>query len=170
MLDWLHLLRQEREMYLALDEERPKIVALELDYQSSIARWEGYDFAEREYAETHSNPLSALRHYVEIGIPTPPELLNVIARVYGDYYSAHGDLELEEAFFGKRKRGVGNYSAQMHQKGSAQAFGPWLARGKKQRKSDVEIAEEYISHFELRIDPESVIRAFKRNRELKPDK
>lgn len=56
------------------------------------------------------SPLSTLFFYVEMGFYPPPELLLALSDAWHRYRQASGAYGLEDAFFGKSKKGAGNYS------------------------------------------------------------
>lgn len=51
------------------------------------------------------------QHYLEMGFIPPPEILLTISDMFKTYFASDGALSLEDVFFGKVKRGVGNYAA-----------------------------------------------------------
>jgi hypothetical protein len=60
--------------------------------------------------KTSSSPLGCFLTLIDFGFYPPPEILLAIANGFDAYFSAGGQLELEEIFFGKPLRGHGNFS------------------------------------------------------------
>lgn len=52
-------------------------------------------------------PVYAFMRYVREGCYPPPEILQSVAQCFDIYFALGGNIELEEAFFGRPKRGVG---------------------------------------------------------------
>jgi hypothetical protein len=57
------------------------------------------------------SPFDVLSAFLVTGEYPPPEILIVISKIYQSYMDGEGSISLEEAFFGKPKKGVGTYSA-----------------------------------------------------------
>lgn len=53
--------------------------------------------------------VDVLNTYFDMGVYPPPELLLTIGDMFQTYYHCKGKVSLEEVFFGKSKRGVGNH-------------------------------------------------------------
>lgn len=72
----------------------------------------GEDLVKRdESVEGGHDPLGALQHHAEFGIYPPPEILLAVMQCFELYFSAGGELSLEDVFFGPEKGWVGNESA-----------------------------------------------------------
>lgn len=76
---------------------------LQDDYGEPVRR----DFDE-EFADS---PLQAFLYLVDEGFYPPPEVLLSIRHCFRHYMICSGDIELEDVFFSKRKKRVGNYAA-----------------------------------------------------------
>lgn len=98
-------------------------------------------------------PLEAFVYYVDSGFYPPPEILLAVKSCFDAYMSFKGRVELEEIFFGERKKGVGNFSAKeshnaifdfMQFKESLNSI---KSANNKQKKTQTELAEEVINKF-----------------------
>ncbi len=85
-------------------------------------------------------------YYLELGIIPPPEILLTIHSMFSTYFTHRGALSLDDIFFGKPKRGVGNYAAQ-----SAHRLGPYAQfhshMSMPKAKSSGKSMEEHASDF-----------------------
>jgi len=61
-----------------------------------------------------SSPLSSFFYFVDMGFYPPPELMLALHDCLQCYEGSRGDVSLEEAFFGKPKKGAGNYSGRSY--------------------------------------------------------
>ncbi|GLQ98338.1 hypothetical protein [Dyella mobilis] len=98
---------------------------------------------------THNNkpPLAQLFEYVEEGFYPPPDLLLTVLDVWNTYRQAAGDVELEEAFFGKPKPKAGSYARREMKKwrdaGAAFQLGELMAEGKTKDQASEIISDKY---------------------------
>ncbi len=60
---------------------------------------------------TFELPFDAFKFYMDAGLYPPPEILWTIAACFDKYMLLGGRTALEDVFFGKPKKGVGNFSA-----------------------------------------------------------
>lgn len=56
------------------------------------------------------NPLETLVHCARLGVYPKPEVLIAVSECFEHYFDRCGELPLEEAFFGRPRRGVGVYA------------------------------------------------------------
>lgn len=68
-------------------------------------------FKRDESEECYYDPLGALQNYTESGFYPPPEILFAVMQCFEIYFSAGGELSLEDVFFGPEKKWVGNESS-----------------------------------------------------------
>lgn len=115
------------------------------------------------------HPLAALVYCLEAGIYPPPSILLKIAETYEGYIHKQGEISLEDAFFGKPIKGKGNYSSRkaksydvtmLHMMVQLET----LTVDINQRRSQIEIAEEYLDKKRSDKDPEHLLRALRRLR------
>ncbi|MGF1756647.1 hypothetical protein L4D76_01605 [Photobacterium sagamiensis] len=135
-------------------------------------------------------PLESLNDCLERPRFPPIEVLSAINEAFQIYMLAGGKLELEDVFFGPRKRGVGNYSARCRKEADYSHFDFYVRVGgdlrlmsdeeayrAHQKKSLEDKAEEYLAYgmnphrakrlgvqanCESGIDPESYLRGYRR--------
>lgn len=159
--------RETREQ-LTKSEDYPFLDGLEQtwkiiqqDYGSIIKRDDDEGSAE--------TPLNSFMYLVEMGFYPPPEVLLEIFNCFNLYYMAQGSLELEDVFFGKRKKGIGNHAAQKSQDWIYQHL--WMNEQMesipsikpKAIKSISLIASEMLDHFKLdELDLDSFLRGYRR--------
>jgi len=106
------------------------------------------------------NPLSAFSFYLQAGYYPPPEILLAIDSAFIQYKSNAGELELEDVFFGHRKKGVGNYAARE----SGQSFYRllYLIDRHDDTKGLTQITEELFLEFSIDRDIDSFLRGYRR--------
>jgi hypothetical protein len=121
-------------------------------------------------------PLSAFLHYVDSGVCPPTELIMAMGHCFQYYIACRGKEELEHIFFGKRQKGVGNYSAR---KVASECYkmiwfeeqlqhSPNISASSdlKNKKDTIEsLAEKWLSKFipeEERPDIENFLRNYRR--------
>ena len=115
------------------------------------------------------NPLTRLGYYLEFDMYPPPEVLLAINKIFQDYLSKKGNIDLEEAFFGKPIKSLGNYSARMAKHEGARFLDILLqindidAREGRNSLSQYEIAQQYLG-INSEEDPESLLRKLRRHR------
>nr|WP_158651900.1 hypothetical protein [Marinobacterium profundum] len=160
-------------------EERERIKTENYDIPNSLeAAWKRVtsnykDYIRRNEDETvAATPLGAFLYYIEVGLYPPPELLLAIATCFRLYEDAEGAFELDEVLFGSRKKkGVGNYSAQLSRNRLYELFSitKYFERRKKevnpdrQSKSTTALAEEFIHQNSANgVDAESFLRGYRR--------
>jgi hypothetical protein len=119
-----------------------------------------------------STPLGDFLYSAELGFYPRPEILLFLAESFEYYFQMKGEISLEDIFFGKQKRGVGNYSAQQARKEMIQlldfAFiGRDFSISDNPKATDLELAEEIVNKHNLAIDPESLLRKYRRYKRAK---
>lgn len=128
-----------------------------------------YEVIDRE-VKVAKTPLNAMLYYLEMGFYPPPEIMLSVADCFEQYMLSGGKIELEEIFFGKTQRGVGNYSARKNRKSIIQFLDfrimdeelkSHLPNSNK-AKSHISIAEEVINTFNSKEDPENLLRRYRR--------
>lgn len=117
--------------------------------------------------QSASTPLGDFLYSSELGFYPRPEILLFLANSFEYYFSMEGKVSLEEIFFGKPKKGVGNESAQRERKKIIQLLDfEFVTRDFSisdiSKKTDLEIAEKIVNEHNLSIDPESLLRKYRR--------
>ena len=113
--------------------------------------------------DSMGDPLSDLKGYIDFGYYPPPEILLRITECFTEYYRCAGKLTLEEVFFGKPEKNSRNCASRIHKNFYGREFAFYLAIQKEPEKSLIKNAEKFVYENQLDIDPESVIRAYKRS-------
>lgn len=73
---------------------------------------EDYDEESRAVLEkVEHTPFDALFLYLAIGRYPPPELMEMLRFIFGNYLSLKGSHDLESLFFGRPRENAGNYSS-----------------------------------------------------------
>lgn len=117
------------------------------------------------------NPLSLMANLIRQGNQPPTELLLVFLEIYDEYIDSKGKLDLEEAFHGSRLSGVGNYSARYKKELLKTDTEITMYLGKLHKKSQDEIASEYVKDKPGLDEQTFLRRARKRNKiKTKTDK
>lgn len=94
---------------LDLDDETVKVFEdMWEEQRSPFFSWWDKSTDNSSIAE---HPLAALAYCLEAGVYPPPSVLLQIADIYKGYVHKQGEISLEDAFFGKPIKGMGNYAA-----------------------------------------------------------
>lgn len=119
-----------------------------------------------------TSPLSSFRDRLSKGLIPTIESMWVISECFGKYLDAEGTLELEEVFFGKPKKSLGNFSARRALEDKElpiihihiAMFDKWNADANEAQMTDIEIVEDIIRRYPDwgDKDPDSVLRTYRR--------
>ena len=111
------------------------------------------------------NPFKKLSNCLEFGMYPPPEVLISISETYERYMARKGEIDLEEAFFGKPKKGRGNFSSRSNRESDVHTLQLFLSLNDvTDKKSQYEVASEYLANKKSDEDPEHLLRKFRRYR------
>ena len=118
-------------------------------------------------------PVEEFIYHISNGFYPRPELLVAVASCFESYFSKKGEIELEEVFFGKNTKRIGNYSALTSRHPEIKLLESLLRRSKSpfSEKKGIkpltlnEAAEQVINKLKLNVDPESLLRKYRRYRE-----
>lgn len=96
-------------------ENYPVLHSLELSWEeleSSYNNQEWPDLIKRDADEGISEtPLEAFMYYIEMGFYPSPEIMLSIIDAFNMYFAGAGKHTLEDVFFGKEKKWIGNHAA-----------------------------------------------------------
>jgi hypothetical protein len=120
-------------------------------------------------------PIEEFMYCVSSGFYPRPELLVAVNDAFQSYFSKGGSVELEEVFFGKRAKRIGNYSSLITQHPDLDMLETLLSRSNSplSKKHGVKpltlnkAADIVIDRLSLDIDPESLLRKYRRYRDGK---
>jgi hypothetical protein len=123
----------------------------------------------KDDAPSADNPLASLAFDLEFGIYPQPEVLLQIADTYKEYIHRKGSVSLEDIFFGKPVKGVGNYAARKAKMEDAAFLNVMvqceeLLIDSSKKRTQIEIAEEYLIKKGSEEDPEHLLRKMRRLR------
>lgn len=114
-------------------------------------------------------PLGDLLYRLEFGFYPTPESLMGIKECFDYYFGMAGKVSLDEVFFEKPQKGVGNHAAQKDRSEPIEYLHFLfhleernIEQGGGKAKSQIELAEKTINAFLLDIDPESLLRQYRR--------
>lgn len=118
------------------------------------------------------SPVEEFIFYISNGFYPRPELLVAVGSCFEYYFSKNGEKELEEVFFGINTKRVGNYSALQSHHPDLKLLVSLLRQSKSpySQKKGIkpltlnEAAEQVINKLKLDIDPESLLRKYRRYR------
>jgi len=121
------------------------------------------------------SPVEEFIFHISNGFYPRPELLVAVASCFEYYFSKKGEKELEEVFFGKNTKRIGNYSALQSRHPDLKLLDRLLRQSKSpfSQKKGIkpltlnEAAEQVINELKLDIDPESLLRKYRRYRDNK---
>lgn len=116
---------------------------------------------------SYSSALSEFLSAVELGMYPRPEVMLALSDCFQFYYDSAGKVDLEQVFFGKLKRGVGNEAAKIrsNDKYIKLAIALYFNEDNRSKK---ELAEDVINELGLSDSPESLIRQYNRQIKGKP--
>jgi hypothetical protein len=104
----------------------------------------------RDLNHTLTNtPAHALTNYMEMGTYPLPEILIALADCITLYLDSHGELELEEVFFGKKTQRLGNFSSKSRSESLCKFFHSYLQNQQEIRSLKLQLNSD---EKELRID------------------
>lgn len=110
-----------------------------------------------------TTPLRAFRYMIEAGLYPPPEVLLALDSCFEMYMAQRGKVELEQIFFGDKKRGVGNYAAQNYKDRAYNHLQvELLINNAFEQKIQIEVAERVMELFKLTDDVDSFLRGYRR--------
>tara|TARA_B100001059_G_scaffold233135_1_gene272543 strand:- start:979 stop:1464 length:486 start_codon:yes stop_codon:yes gene_type:complete len=149
------------------DETLEELEDMWEEQRSSHFSW--WDNSE-DRAPIAEHPLAALAYCLEAGVYPPPSVLIQIAETYKGYIHKQGEISLEDAFFGKPVKGIGNYAAKKAKFRDATMLHMMvqletLTVDANKRRSQIEIAEEYLDKKRSDEDPEHLLRKLRRLRQ-----
>lgn len=132
---------------------------------SFFSWWEN----SKDSSQIAEHPLAALAYCLEAGVYPPPSVLLQIAETYKGYIHKQGEISLEDAFFGKPVKGMGNYAARKAKSRDVtmlhmQIQLETLVVDDNKRRSQIDIAEEYLDKKGSEEDPEHLLRQLRRLR------
>jgi hypothetical protein len=154
---WQEKMIEESSNYPALEDLEETWKLLEHHYNNPM---EG--LIDRSSMEQQT-PLGAFRNMIEAGLYPPPEVLLALDDCFALYMALRGEVELEQIFFGNKKRGVGNYAARTYKDKAYKHLSIVLRINRFiEQKTQVEIAESVIDLFELKDDVDSFLRGYRR--------
>ena len=155
--DWHEKMIKESSNYPALEglEESWKLLD---DYYNNPME----DVIDRS-SIVQTTPLSAFRYMIEAGFYPPPEVLLALDDCFEMYMAQRGKVELEQIFFGDKKRGVGNYAARTYKERAYKHLHVELSlKIFCEQKNQIEVAERVIELFKLTDDVDSFLRGYRR--------
>jgi hypothetical protein len=122
-------------------------------------------------SKSASTPLDDFLYSSEAEMYPKPEIIIFLSDCFNRYFEMEGKESLEDIFFGKSQKGIGNQAAKKYRNQAIE----YLARricleevglgfSKSDKKmTDLELAEEVIEVMKISIDPESLLRKYRRH-------
>lgn len=148
-------------------KEHEQVIAIEESWRLLDTHYDG--LVEREkISKQADSPLATLASLWEFTFYPPPEVMASIAATYNHYMMLNGEASLEEVFFGKAKKGLGSHSQQESRK-SLIGHLSFLIRCDEINSRDIpqlQRAVETVELFKREIDPESLLRAYRRSKKV----
>jgi hypothetical protein len=137
--------------------------------------WQRINDSEEYQIDRHSKlsttPLDDFLHSSEAEMYPKPEIIIFLSDCFNRYFEMEGKESLEDIFFGKKKRGVGNHSAQKSRdkaiyhlslSKALEEIEIKFSKPNENKRTDLELAEELVEKMKLKIDPESLSRKYRR--------
>jgi len=115
-------------------------------------------------------PLQDFIYTSEFEMYPKPEIIIFLYNCFNRYFYMKGEESLEDIFFGKSQKGIGNNSAQKSRKEAIvflsqlialESVGMGFVKSDKKR-TELELAEDVVENMKLQIDPESLLRKYRR--------
>tara|TARA_R110001583_G_C5653815_1_gene408998 strand:+ start:1393 stop:1968 length:576 start_codon:yes stop_codon:yes gene_type:complete len=143
-------------------DDYPVLSGLEGAWAEIEHLYEGLELRDGDPEKIADSPVDALCYMIESGFYPPPELLLALADCFRLYESGDGVVELEEAFYGPRKNRVGNHAARRKKLLNHMGLGLDILASRIKDQPLIKAAEEHITNHSLDIDPESLLRSYRR--------
>lgn len=143
-----------------LEELSDAWALLDSEYKLDTGDW-GYS---RENMVSDSNYGSAFNEFInclDVGYYPRPEVMLAINDCFKHYLSFEGKLSLDEVFFNKPKKGVGNKAAQTKQQDKILQLAIELCVS-DESQTQHQIALEVIERLGISDTPESLLRQYRR--------
>jgi hypothetical protein len=155
-------------------EDSDNLESLEPAWERLNELYDGI-FDRVEDGHSFKLPIDELIYQVSSGFYPRPELLVAVVSCFERYFSNKGEIELEEAFFVKSTKRIGNYSALQSSHPDLKLLESIVRRSKSpfSQKKGIrpltlnEAAEQVINELKLDIDPESLLRKYRRYKDNK---
>ena len=155
--EWQVKMIEESSNYPALDDLEESWKLLEHHYNTAMEGLINRNSMEQQ------TPLGAFRSMIEAGLYPPPEVLLALDDCFAMYMALRGKVELEQIFFGEKKRGVGNHAARTYKDKAYKHLWVELSFNQlSEHKTQIEIAESVIELFKLTDDVDSFLRGYRR--------
>jgi hypothetical protein len=128
------------------------------------------DYQIDRLEKSASTPLDDFMYTSEFEMYPKPEIIIFLYNCFNRYFYMRGEESLEDIFFGKSNKGIGNQAAKKHRREavvhlarliSLEEIGMGFSKSDKKR-TDLAVAEEVIEQMKLSIDPESLLRKYRR--------
>ena len=152
---WRSAISKKRENYPVLEALEQSWNILESEYNCDVP-----DLVDRNNLGSDTS-IATFMYMVDTGFYPPPEVMLSILDCLNFYEDMNGKVSLEEVFFGKTQKGVGNYAARKKRSKYMRFLHFWLQTDIN-NKSQWEIAEDVIDHFNLDDEPDSLLRQYRR--------
>jgi|TARA_R110000772_G_scaffold20462_1_gene56625 hypothetical protein len=152
-------------------EDAESITSLEPAWELLEELYDGI-FERFEDEPSFKLPVEEFIFHISNGFYPRPELLVAVASCFQSYFSKKGEIELEEVFFGKNRKRIGNHSARKSHHPDLILLENLLRQSKSphSQKNGIkpltldEAAEKVINELKLDVDPESLLRKYRRYR------
>lgn len=153
--------RKERRLFTD-DPQYQQLEQLERAWQMlNVAYdYEGRFFRRDIDEGLTETPLETFMACLLNGYYPPPEILFSIYGCFERYIECGGKISLEEAFFGRKKRGVGNWSARRAKEGPFPTFHTYATKSSRAKESLASLGVKFLSepmnrHWLERYPPEN---------------
>jgi hypothetical protein len=116
-------------------------------------------------------PLQDFIYTSEFEMYPKPEIIIFLYDCFNRYFYMKGEESLEDIFFGKSQKGIGNQAAKKSRLEAVKHLSMIIQMEKQGigfnrseiKRTDLELAEEVIEMMKLSIDPESLLRKYRRH-------
>lgn len=128
------------------------------------------DYQLDRLEKSSNTPLEDFLYTSEFETYPKPEIIIFLSNCFRRYFNMEGEESLEDIFFGKNMRGIGNQAAKesrtkhlkvLSGKISLQEIETEFGKLEKKR-TELELAEDVVEEMKLQIDPESLLRKYRR--------
>ena len=131
---------------------------------------ESEDYQFDRFYKLSDTPLNDFLCTAHAKLYPKPEIIIFLSNCFKRYFYMKGDESLEDIFFGKSQRGIGNQAAKKSRLKAVQHLSMIISLEKSGigfnkseiKRTDLELAEDVIESMKLPIDPESLLRKYRR--------